>query len=33
MSFSQNREVTHFPSENSRVWSLKCGEFGFDDWE
>lgn len=33
MSFSQNRDVTHFSAENSRVWSLKCGEFGFEDWE
>jgi hypothetical protein len=33
MSFSQNRDVTHRSAENSRVWSLKCGEFGFEDWE
>lgn len=33
MSFSQNREVTQRPRENSSVWSPKCGEPGFDDWE
>ncbi|CAM5742676.1 hypothetical protein SHIRM173S_05558 [Streptomyces hirsutus] len=33
MSFSQKRDVTHRSPENSRVWSLKYGEFGFDDWE
>lgn len=33
MSFSQKRDVTHFSSENSRVWSRWCGEFGFEDCE
>ncbi len=33
MSLSQNRDVTHFSPENNRVWSLWCGEFGFEDWE
>lgn len=33
MSFSQKRDVTHFSRENSRVWSAKWSEFGFDDWE
>ena len=33
MSFSQNRAVTHFSPENNRVWSLKWGEFGFEDCE
>lgn len=33
MSFSQNRAVTHFSPENNRVWSLKWGEFGLEDWE
>ncbi|CAM5744640.1 hypothetical protein SAFG77S_08631 [Streptomyces afghaniensis] len=33
MSFSQKRDVTHRSPANSRVWSAKCGESGFDDWE
>lgn len=30
-SFSQNRAVTHFSPENSRVWSLKCGDLELED--
>jgi hypothetical protein len=33
MSFSQNRDTTRRPSQNSRVRSLRCGGSGFGDRE